>query len=488
MNDIAFSVLVGNGFDDIIFKTIMLKGDKGNSIASIEKTSTSGKVDTYTIYLTDGTVGGTFTVTNGEDGAPVNIDDTVTALDKTWSSSKLSGMIKEIDDSDVDSDKLWSSEKINSLIPQTDTIEDVAVASFSDGADNVPVSSLIVDIEAYQAGTEDASPSNVRAISGWNACNITKCGKNLFDDNIYTECGWTLQENGYYNGNAWALLKNSRYAYVNGGIKTEGVVTVSFDLLRTSGAMQIYCLYEGDDAWTNLSGNIQSEGHKTLTTASGRNCIAVGLSTTVGVSSQAFSLKNFQIECSPSETTYEDFDGGIDTIDLTQTIYGGTLNVSTGLLTVTHKINELDENSGWTKATAGNVFFLDNFFEIDKGDGTTMCNMYLRSNSKATVSGVLDNPDKTFCGCTTSANYKRLFIKDTTYSTIEDWLAFVALNHIQIVQPLATPTTIQLTPTEVKTMAGINNIFADTGDINELVYFKAGSEAVAKLIEAYMRS
>ena len=66
MNDIAFSVIIKNdGISDIIFKTIMLKGADGNSIASIEKTSTSGLVDTYTITLSDGSIGGTFTVTNG---------------------------------------------------------------------------------------------------------------------------------------------------------------------------------------------------------------------------------------------------------------------------------------------------------------------------------------------------------------------------------------------------------------------------------------
>ena len=66
MSDIAFSVIINNnGIDDIVFKTIMLKGQAGNSIASIEKTSTVGLVDTYTITLTDGTIGGTFEVKNG---------------------------------------------------------------------------------------------------------------------------------------------------------------------------------------------------------------------------------------------------------------------------------------------------------------------------------------------------------------------------------------------------------------------------------------
>ena len=51
--------------NNIIFKTLLLKGEAGNDIQSIEKTSTSGLVDTYTITLTDGTTT-TFEVTNGK--------------------------------------------------------------------------------------------------------------------------------------------------------------------------------------------------------------------------------------------------------------------------------------------------------------------------------------------------------------------------------------------------------------------------------------
>lgn len=49
---------------DIVFRTIMLKGTSGNDITGIEKTSSSGNIDTYTITLSDGTTE-TFTVTNG---------------------------------------------------------------------------------------------------------------------------------------------------------------------------------------------------------------------------------------------------------------------------------------------------------------------------------------------------------------------------------------------------------------------------------------
>lgn len=50
---------------DIVFKTIMLKGESGTTIARIEKTSTSGLVDTYSIYFDDDREPQTFTVTNG---------------------------------------------------------------------------------------------------------------------------------------------------------------------------------------------------------------------------------------------------------------------------------------------------------------------------------------------------------------------------------------------------------------------------------------
>lgn len=44
------------------------QGETGNGIDRIEKTSTSGLVDTYTIYYTDGTTT-TYTVTNGQSGS-----------------------------------------------------------------------------------------------------------------------------------------------------------------------------------------------------------------------------------------------------------------------------------------------------------------------------------------------------------------------------------------------------------------------------------
>ena len=54
----------------------------------------------------------------------------------------------------------------------TDTASGSAI-SITDGADGLPVKSLVVDIEPVQSGSGDPSPDNVRAINGWTGAQIT---------------------------------------------------------------------------------------------------------------------------------------------------------------------------------------------------------------------------------------------------------------------------------------------------------------------------
>lgn len=56
-------------------KVVMLKGEAGASIESIDKTGSDGLIDTYTVRLTDGTES-SFYVTNGRDGEKGDKGDT----------------------------------------------------------------------------------------------------------------------------------------------------------------------------------------------------------------------------------------------------------------------------------------------------------------------------------------------------------------------------------------------------------------------------
>ena len=84
----------------------------GSTITNIQKTSTAGLVDTYTVYMSDGTTT-FFQVRNGQDGSA------------TW-------------------------DQINSKAPVITDTATGAIANFPDGADDMPVTSLVADIEPVQ--------------------------------------------------------------------------------------------------------------------------------------------------------------------------------------------------------------------------------------------------------------------------------------------------------------------------------------------------
>ena len=205
-----------------------------------------------------------------------------------------------------------------------------AVASFSDGAD-LPLKSLLVDIEPVQSGSGDPSPTNVRPISGWNAVNVK-------------------------NGN-----------------------TV------------------------------------------------------------------------------------IATISLGQTVYGGTLNPLTGVLTVDRAYAELTKNSAWSWNSNNALVYCPVSRAVivnvaNQRDVLIKNNMF--TNSSWVGRGTLEYA----CGLYFGASY--VFVKSTNHiASLEDFKAIIGNNTLQVVYPLATPVEIQLTPQQIRSLYGNNTIFADTGNV-----------------------
>ena len=74
------TIIDGNTNDKNNVRTYMVKGEKGDEIASVVKTGTSGLVDTYTITMTSGKTY-TFTVTNGNGVDSVEKTSTVGLVD-----------------------------------------------------------------------------------------------------------------------------------------------------------------------------------------------------------------------------------------------------------------------------------------------------------------------------------------------------------------------------------------------------------------------
>ena len=163
--------------------------------------------------------------------------------------------------------------------------------------------------------------------------------------------------------------------------------------------------------------------------------------------------------------TLNPLDGTTYPIPLGQTVYGGTLDVVTGVLTVDRAYAVFDGSSGenWRMhGTIASWFYTDNAFTNVFTDASasnfSISNAYKQS-PYSTVSNIENG--KFAIGYSSGSAVLRTVFKDTRYTTVQEWTNAVATNHIQLCYKLATPQTIQLTPTQVELLQGENNLFSD---------------------------
>ena len=165
-----------------------------------------------------------------------------------------------------------------------------------------------------------------------------------------------------------------------------------------------------------------------------------------------------QIELGSTATPYEPYQGNTYTIDLNGTRYGGTLDVTSGELTLTHEIVDLDTFTFYAYNLENRIYYSP-ALDTNKTEG--IFEQYSIQTPPPSVSTWKDG-----CAIIESSNH-RIYIKDTRYA---DATAFNAATKGKLVYELATPQTIQLTPTQIKMLQGNNTLFADSGD-SQLSYY-----------------
>lgn len=153
------------------------------------------------------------------------------------------------------------------------------------------------------------------------------------------------------------------------------------------------------------------------------------------------------------ETVVEDV-----TVNLGGTYYGGTLDVVSGKLTITHAYADLGSFT-WTQYTTSQTgkyrFGTGDLGNVIKKPSTlqeiadVMCSQYDAVSGEspyACVQGV---------GVHTNGN---VIIYDSTKDTLSASDFKTAMSGVQFVYPLTTPIVIQLTPQQINTLIGENNI------------------------------
>lgn len=84
-------------------------------------------------------------------------------------------------------------------------------------------------VKAYfspvQEGTGDPSPSNVRPISGWTGCEVTRCGKNIAPETGYVD--------GYFITSTGEVSQNDLYKYMASYVRVKPNTTYSVSMMKT---------------------------------------------------------------------------------------------------------------------------------------------------------------------------------------------------------------------------------------------------------------
>ena len=350
--------------------------------------------------------------------------------------------------------------------------------SFSDGANEIPVKSLSIRINPIQKGSNNPSPTNIRPIVGWTGAKIVREKKNLLPS--YATDGRTTTQNGItFTYNADGTVSATGTATANAYTNTVISILKAGTYKKSVG---LYVKYRSSPTtWTDVPGS--SILGTTFTITEEQAALGI-LARTRGAASgetvENVVYKPYIYFNSESDVTYEPNQS--DTYPIVfpteaGTVYGGTLDVTTGILTVTHGYLSMDGETEGRKATWKSTATACNMFGISNSGAKPVSNVNIVGNVISShfptkdfnTAFYADDWAATIYTSAPTLRFATPLSEDlTSLDLVNAWLKQQAENGtpVEFVYELDEPQTYYLTPQEVTTFLGINNICADTGDIN----------------------
>lgn len=156
------------------------------------------------------------------------------------------------------------------------------------------------------------------------------------------------------------------------------------------------------------------------------------------------------------------------------TVYGGTLDALTGVLTVTHYLLTIDKTTYFIFGQGFNSNYRAIYYlpENGKMQQFSHCNMF---QFKAYSSTSMYYPEKGKLSSypANSETTQAIFGLPDGITSADEWRSFIETNgNIQIDYELATPYTVQLDSVTLSTLIGTNTIWTDTNGTNTVTYIK----------------
>lgn len=326
--------------------------------------------------------------------------------------------------------------------------------------------------ESGSTATDYAPYSNICPISGWTGANVSRTGKNLFDIEKFLKRDNIAYEK---DGDSFTFTpKQSMYSNPWRFAKKDSVISASVQSLTNITSSGIKLRFLNDSGTTVFTLN--------ESTNSVKNIVASRIRVDWGTMGQT-KITAPQIEFGAENTSYEPYTGSTYPITFpseTGTVYGGELDVTNGTLTVDRAMVTFDGSESWNIQSI-NSYGIANFYtSVDHypaANFRSLCNMLPPQTS-------LIGETKTegyFVHQNGATVYIRIF--SSRASTVAELMTWLASNPIQLVYKLAEPIVYQLTPTEIKSLYGDNNIYADCGSTS-VTYRADTTSYIGKIITA----
>lgn len=337
----------------------------------------------------------------------------------------------------------------------------------------LPFRSVQVAFSPVQAGSGDPSPSNVRAISGWDSINVTRSGKNLYNQTAYplTQGYWVH----------WEDLSETRVnaSYAAAGIGTripcQHLQGATITLNKAPGGSNPGFNF-ADASGQYITGTKAQYGNSGRTAGT-----PWAITLPNDASTMAFTTvpddTQIQLELGSTATTYEPYTATTLTATLPQTCYGGYVDLVTGELVVTHGLITLDGTESWSGGSVINDRRRfntpsSNRYNMCYGDsmpqGVVMCDL-LRPAGNGKNADASELPPLITAGTYNPQFYCGIPL-DWGITTVAEWQAWLTSNPVHVVVRHETPITYQLTPQQLSTLAGVNNLWSNAGDVNVAYY------------------
>ena len=313
-------------------------------------------------------------------------------------------------------------DNVNLLGPLPEKTVSGAIASFSDGADDVPLKNCVCDFVSLQ---------------GVSSVGVVHCGKNVWNEQ------WEV---GSIDGEGQDVPISTRFRTV-GYIRVFEGLRYFLVTTQTIG----FRWYKADKSF--LSSTTPSKN--AVFTVPSNACYLRFVCTTSNTYNNDISI-NYP----STETEYNAYTGETHTASLGRTIYGGSVDVVQGTGTDGYNkvaISDLD----WTYDSTYHRFISSNITGMKSAAVRTLVVMAQGYETIADGRAIGNVPDLAIYNNNLE---RKVSIHDSRYTTKEAFLQ--AQGNIEIKFPLATPETFTFDAVPISSYYGNNNIWADAGDVS----------------------